>query len=151
MITLSPDPIDPGHLLNSFCAGRSTVGGVASFTGLVRDEAGAAQALELEAYGGFTQTAIGDVAIAAKARFGLIDLMIVHRIGRVHVGEPVVFVACAAAHRRAALEACDHVMDYLKSRAPLWKKSFGPDGARWIEPTPADLADAARWDQEPGS
>jgi molybdopterin synthase catalytic subunit len=146
MIQLSSDPIDPGHLLNSFCAGRATTGAVASFTGLVRDEGGAAQALELEAYDGFTQTAIGDMAVAAKSRFGLIDLLIVHRVGRVEVGQAVVFVACAAAHRRAALEACDQVMDYLKSRAPLWKKSHGPDGARWIEPTTADFADAKRWD-----
>jgi molybdopterin synthase catalytic subunit len=148
MIQLSSEPIDPGHLLNGFCAGRATTGAVVSFTGLVRDEGGRAQALELEAYEGFTETAIIGMAVAAKARFDLIDLMIVHRIGRVKEGQPIVFVATAAAHRRAALEACDHVMDYLKSRAPLWKKSFGPDGARWIEPTAADLADAKRWDQE---
>ena len=148
MITLSSDAIDPGALLNGFCAGRAATGAVASFTGLVRDEGGEARALELEAYAGFAETAISKAADAAAARFDLQDVLIVHRLGRVEVGEAVVFVACATAHRRAALEACDHLMDYLKSRAPFWKKSHGPGGARWIEPTDTDLADARRWDQE---
>jgi molybdopterin synthase catalytic subunit len=145
-IALSSTAIDPGVLLNDFCARRTGVGAVASFTGLVRDEGGEALALELEAYEGFTQTAIAEKAQAAVTRFDLIDVMIVHRIGRVEVGGPVVFVACAAAHRRSAIEACDHLMDYLKSRAPFWKKSHGPSGAVWIEPTAKDLADAQRWD-----
>ena len=84
---------------------------------------------------------------AAIARFALQDALVVHRIGRMAPGEAVVFVAAAAAHRRAAFEACDQIMDYLKSRAPFWKKQHGPDGPRWIDPTPADLADAARWDK----
>jgi molybdopterin synthase catalytic subunit len=148
VIRLGAEPVDPGALLGAFCEGRTAAGAVASFTGLVRDEAGGAQALELEAYAGFTDRAVAEVADAAVARFGLQDILIVHRTGRVEVGEAVVFVACAAAHRRSAFEACDHVMDYLKSRAPFWKKSHGPDGARWIEPTDKDLADARRWDQE---
>jgi molybdopterin synthase catalytic subunit len=148
VIRLSSEPINPGALLGRFCEGRTATGAVASFAGLVRDEAGAAQALELEAYEGFTDRAVADAAAAAVARFDLQDLLVVHRTGRIEVGEAVVFVACAAAHRRAAFEACDHMMDYLKSRAPFWKKSHGPDGARWIEPTQTDLADARRWDQE---
>ena len=147
MIRLTDKPFDPGALLTGFCAGRSETGAVASFTGLARAEQGSARALELEAYPGFTETEIGRMADAALQRFGLHDLLIVHRIGRIAPGEAVVFVATAAAHRREAFEACDQLMDYLKSRAPFWKKEHGPDGARWIEPTARDLADAERWTQ----
>jgi molybdopterin synthase catalytic subunit len=147
MIRLTSEPIDPGALLTGFCAGRSETGAVASFTGLARAEEGKACALELEAYPGFTEAEIGRMADAAKERFGLHDLLIVHRIGRIAPGEAVVFVAAAAAHRREAFEACDQLMDYLKSRAPFWKKEHGPSGARWIEPTARDLADAERWTQ----
>jgi molybdopterin synthase catalytic subunit len=147
MIRLTDQPFDPGALLGGFCAGRSETGAVASFTGLARAEQGAATALELEAYPGFTEAQIVVMADAARERFGLHDLLIVHRIGKIAPGEAVVFVATAAAHRRAAFEACDHLMDYLKSRAPFWKKEHGPHGARWIEPTPRDLSDADRWSQ----
>jgi molybdopterin synthase catalytic subunit len=117
---------------------------VVSFTGLTRG--GDVDRLELEAYPGFTEAEIGRIAEAARTRFALHDLMIVHRIGEIAPGEAIVFVATAAAHRREAFEAADHLMDYLKSRAPFWKKEHGPDGARWIEPTERDQADAARWD-----
>jgi molybdopterin synthase catalytic subunit len=74
------------------------------------------------------------------------DVQVVHRIGRIAPGEAIVFVATAAGHRREAFEACDFLMDYLKSRAPFWKKEHGPDGARWIEPTDRDRTDVSRWD-----
>jgi molybdopterin synthase catalytic subunit len=148
MIRLTFDPFDPGALLSEFCRGRSEVGAVATFTGLARAEAGATVALELEAYPGFTEAQIGKVADAARVRFGLDDLQILHRVGKIAPGEPVVFVATAARHRRAAFEACDFLMDYLKSRAPFWKKEHGPDGARWVEPTDQDRADLSRWEEE---
>ena len=146
MIRLTKDPFEPGAALTAFSANRTETGAVVSFTGLTRSDGGAAAALELEAYQGFTDAEIERFAEAAKARFGLQDYAIIHRIGRIEAGEAVVFVATASAHRRAAFEACDHLMDYLKSRAPFWKKEHGPDGARWVEPTEADHADAARWD-----
>ena len=121
-------------------------GGVASFTGIARAEAGATTILELEAYPGFTETEIGKIAEQARARFSLADLLILHRIGQIAPGEPIVFVATAAGHRREAFEACDFLMDYLKSRAPFWKKEHGPDGVRWIEPRAQDHADIARWE-----
>ena len=148
MITLSEAPFDPGALLSQFCQGRREVGAVATFTGLARAEAGATEVLELEAYPGFTEAEIGKIAGQARARFGLDDLMIRHRVGKIAPGEPIVFVATAAKHRRAAFEACDFLMDYLKSRAPFWKKAHGPDGARWIEPRAQDHADIARWEEE---
>jgi molybdopterin synthase catalytic subunit len=145
-ISLTDKAFEPGALLTAFCAGRDETGAVASFVGLARGEKGAALALELEAYPGFTDTAIAAFAEEASARFGLQDFLIVHRVGRIAPGEAIVFVAAAAAHRRAAFEACDFLMDYLKSRAPFWKKQHGPDGERWIEPTARDRTDAQRWD-----
>ncbi|HEX5775553.1 MAG TPA: molybdenum cofactor biosynthesis protein MoaE [Caulobacteraceae bacterium] len=145
MIRLTDSPFEAGALLTAFCGGRQETGAVASFTGLARAEQGRTAALELEAYPGFTEAEIGRMADAATVRFALHDLLIVHRIGRITPGEAVVFVATAAAHRREAFEACDQLMDYLKSRAPFWKKEHGPAGARWIEPTARDLIDAQRW------
>ena len=147
MIRLTDQPFEPGAELTGFCEGRLETGAVASFTGLCRGERGAAAALELEAYPGFTDTEIKRIADAAKARWALQDYAIIHRTGEIRPGEPIVFVACASSHRREAFEACDHLMDYLKSRAPFWKKEQGPDGARWVEPTARDLTDAARWDE----
>ena len=83
---------------------------------------------------------------AATARFSLHDALVIHRHGAIAPGEPIVMVATASAHRREAFEACDYLMDYLKSRAPFWKKEHGPAGARWVEPTERDLDDLARWE-----
>lgn len=146
MIRLSDQAFDPGALLSDFCRGRAEVGAVASFTGIARAEAGSTTILELEAYPGFTEAEIGRIAEQARTRFGLMDLLILHRVGRIAPGEPIVFVATAAAHRREAFEACDYLMDYLKSRAPFWKKEHGPGGERWIEPRAEDHADIARWE-----
>jgi molybdopterin synthase catalytic subunit len=146
MIRLTTQPFDPGGELSGFCAGRTESGAVASFVGIARGEAGAATALELEAYPGFTEVEIAKMAEAARARFSLHDVLVIHRHGPIDPGEPIVMVATASAHRREAFEACDYLMDYLKSRAPFWKKEHGPAGARWIEPTARDLDDIARWD-----
>ena len=145
-VRLQTAPFRPGELLDQFTAGRRETGAVVSFTGLMRAEQGSADTLHLDAYPGFTEAEIARTEVAAQARFALQDSLIVHRHGPIAPGEAIVFVAAASAHRRAAFEAADHLMDYLKSRAPFWKRSFGPDGARWIEPTPQDLEDAARWD-----
>jgi len=145
MIQLSEEPFDPGALLTAFAQGRSETGAVATFTGIARAEQGATAVLELEAYPGFTESEIGKIADQARERFALHDLLILHRVGKIGPGEPIVFVATAAGHRRAAFEACDFLMDYLKSKAPFWKKEHGPDGARWIEPTAQDHADRERW------
>lgn len=147
MITLTDQPFEPGALLTEFSKGRTETGAVATFTGLARAEQGATTTLELEAYPGFTEAEIGRIADGARARFGLDDFSIVHRVGKIAPGEAIVFVATASGHRRAAFEACDFLMDYLKSRAPFWKKETGPDGAaRWIEPKPQDHADITRWE-----
>ena len=145
MIRLTEAAFDPGALLTEFSQGRIETGAVATFTGLARAERGATQVLELEAYPGFTEAEITRIADEARRRWELHDLAILHRVGKIGPGEPIVFVATAAGHRRAAFEACDFLMDYLKSRAPFWKKEHGPDGERWIEPTPQDHSDRERW------
>jgi len=145
MIRLSATPFDPQTVMGEFSAGRTEVGAIVSFLGLARGARAGDEILELEAYEGFTETAIGAVVERARARFSLLDAAVIHRVGRIAVGEPIVLVLTAAAHRREAFESCDFLMDYLKSDAPFWKKEFGPDGARWIEPTSRDLSDLARW------
>ncbi len=144
-IRLTEGSFDPGALLTEFSRGRAETGAVATFTGIARAEQGQTAVLELEAYPGFTEAEIGRIAEDARGRWDLHDLMILHRVGKIAPGEPIVFVATAAGHRRAAFEACDFLMDYLKSRAPFWKKEHGPDGPRWIEPTAQDHADRERW------
>ena len=148
MITLTGEAFDPAERLRRFgvSVGRAggEVGAVVSFTGLCRGEAGL-DALELEVYPGFTETEIAREAQATTVRFGVGALEIVHRVGRVAPGEAIVFVAAAARHRRAAFQAVDQLMDYLKSRAPFWKKEIGASGERWIEPRAQDYEDAARW------
>jgi molybdopterin synthase catalytic subunit len=146
VIRLVTARFDPGAELNAFCAGRTESGAVASFVGIARGDKGAATALELEAYPGLTEVEIGKMADAALARFSLHDVLVIHRHGPIAPGEPIVMVATASAHRREAFEACDYLMDYLKSRAPFWKKEHGPGGPRWVEPTQRDLDDIARWD-----
>jgi molybdopterin synthase catalytic subunit len=145
-VRLTTAPFDPGALLAEFTAGRNETGAIVTFTGIARASGGEVERLELEAYPGFTDAEIERIANATKARFSLHDVLIVHRHGEIAPGEAIVFVAAAAAHRRAAFQAADLLMDYLKSRAPFWKKEHGPGGARWVEPTEQDLGDAKRWD-----
>jgi molybdopterin synthase catalytic subunit len=145
MIQIGPDHLDPGQLLAQFVQGRTETGAIATFCGLARAEGGSARLLTLDHYPGFTESQIEIFARQAADRFGLQDWLIAHRIGTIEPGQTIVFVATAAAHRKAALEACDYLMDYLKSRAPFWKKETGPEGDRWIEPTEADLQSAAAW------
>ena len=146
MIRLTDQPFEPGEELTRFCQGRAETGAVASFVGLARGEAGRAAALELEAYPGLTDAEIARIVEEAMGRFSLQDALVIHRYGRIAPGEAIVLVLTAAAHRREAFEACDFLMDYLKSQAPFWKKEHGPEGARWVEPTDRDLADIRRWD-----
>jgi molybdopterin synthase catalytic subunit len=145
MIRLTADTFDPGAALNRFSVGRTATGAVASFLGIARGEPGQATALELEAYPGFTEARIAAFVEKAIDRFGLQDAQVIHRVGPIPPGDPIVLVLTAAAHRREAFEACDFLMDYLKSRAPFWKKEYGPAGARWVEPTSRDLSDIKRW------
>jgi molybdopterin synthase catalytic subunit len=145
MIRLTDQGFDPGAALNRFSAGRLAAGAVASFLGIARGAADQAVALELEAYPGFTERQIAGMVEAAIDRFALTDAEVIHRVGPIAPGEPIVLVLTAAPHRREAFLACDYLMDYLKSRAPLWKREHGPAGPRWVEPTARDFTDLERW------
>jgi molybdopterin synthase catalytic subunit len=147
MIRIQPDPFEPGAELAAFAGRMPGAGAIASFTGLVRAESDGApvSGLDLEHYPGLTEKAVAAIGEEAQARFGLAGLLIVHRYGAMAPGEPIVFVAAASGHRRAAFEAVDYMMDRLKTEAPFWKREHGPDGARWIEARPADLEERVRW------
>ncbi len=149
-VRIQTEAFDAGALLSAFSAGRTRSGGIVSFTGVAREatDGAAVATLELDAYPGFTEPAIAAMEAEARDRFDVQDLLVVHRYGPIAPGEAIVFVAAAAEHRRAAFEAADFLMDYLKTRAPFWKKETGPDGERWIEPRPSDYVDAERWQAE---
>ena len=120
-------------------------GAVATFTGLVRSDDGV-DTLELEHYPGATEAALQTVAEGATGRWSLSAATIVHRVGPMVPGERIVFVAAAAAHRSAALEACAYLIDRLKTDAPFWKRETRGANAAWVEAKPADDVAAARWD-----
>ena len=101
--------------------------------------------LVLEHYAGMTEKALAKIEVEANQRWPLLRLEILHRIGRLEPGEPIVFVGAASAHRQAAFDACNFVMDYLKTRAPFWKKEDTTDGPRWVEGRCSDQAAADRW------
>lgn len=144
-VRIVDSPFDPEVDVTAFRARLGDAGALASFTGLMRDEGGQAEQLELQHYPGFTEGEIARFASQALARFGLIGVLVVHRVGIMGPRDAIVLVATAATHRRAAFDGCDCLMDYLKSAAPLWKREHQPGGAVWIEPTAQDHADRARW------
>ncbi|HEX8555784.1 MAG TPA: molybdenum cofactor biosynthesis protein MoaE [Sphingomonas sp.] len=141
-VVVSPDPIDFGTEM----ARVETVpaGAIATFTGLVRGDDGVA-VLELEHYPGATEAALERLATDAVARWSLDAATVVHRVGPMRPGERIVFVAAAAAHRGAALEACAFLIDRLKTDAPFWKREVRDDSARWVDARDTDAAAAARW------
>ncbi len=134
----------------ALCRGDLGIGAVVSFVGTVRDRNGAAAAgdvalLELEHYPGMTEKAIEAMIDAAHARFDLRGARVVHRVGPLRPGEQIVLVLAASAHRGQAFQACEFLMDYLKTQAPFWKKESSADGARWVDARVADDQALARW------
>ena len=128
-------------------AGRHDVGAVVSFTGFCRDEGGKLAALDLEHYPGMAEAEIGRVAGEASERWPLLGLTIIHRYGVIAPGEPIVLVLAASAHRRAAFEAASFMMDYLKTRAPFWKKERRADGTAgdWVAAKQEDDRAVEKW------
>ncbi len=141
-VTVQREPIDVAAALAAVEADGA--GAVASFTGLVRADDGVS-ILELEHYPGMTEAALTALAEGAAARWDLLDVTIVHRVGPMRPGERVVFVGTSARHRAAALEACASLIDRLKTEAPFWKREVTADGARWVEARGGDEDAAARW------
>jgi molybdopterin synthase catalytic subunit len=142
---------DLGAEVAALRAGDAGVGAVASFIGTVRDHthAGAAgqgvSAMELEHYPGMTERAIEAMIDTALQRFDIRAARVVHRVGRLQLGEQIVLVAVASAHRGQAFQACEFLMDWLKTQAPFWKKESTPLGARWVDARVADDAALRRW------
>jgi molybdopterin synthase catalytic subunit len=144
-LSVQTDPFDLGAESNAFAAAQTTAGAVVTFTGLVRDNGGTLAAMEIEHYPGMTERAIRAIMDQAVARWLLEDALVIHRHGRLAAQEPIMMVATAARHRADAFAAAEFLMDYLKSRAPFWKKEIGADGAEWVAAKDADEAALTRW------
>ena len=136
---------DAGAEANGFAAGLAQAGALVTFTGLVRDNGGTLQAMEIEHYPGMTERAIAAMVAEAITRFSLEDALVIHRFGRLLAQEPIMMVATAARHRGDAFAAAEFLMDYLKSRAPFWKKEISASGADWVAAREADEVALERW------
>jgi molybdopterin synthase catalytic subunit len=146
-VRVQTEAFDAGREIAALTEGRTDVGAVATFVGVVRDgnDGRAISAMTLEHYPGMTEKALEDICAQAHARWNLIDSRVVHRVGTLQPGESIVLVAVSSAHRGDAFAACEFIMDYLKTRAPFWKKEDTPEGARWVEARASDDHAADRW------
>jgi molybdopterin synthase catalytic subunit len=141
--------LDPAAELEAITGVAGGDGAIVSFVGLARNAAHEGQEVKklvLEHHPHLTMASLEEIASAATARFEVSHVRVVHRCGDIPSGEPIVFAAAAAGHRRAAFEAADYLMDRLKTEAVFWKREEGPSGKRWVEPTEADYADRDRWE-----
>ena len=139
---------DIGAEFAALCVGRADIGGLGCFVGTVRDTAKGRKisAMTLEHYPAMTEAAMGRIAVAAEQRWELLGCTLVHRVGRLLPGENIVLVLAASPHRQAALDATGFLIDWLKTRAPFWKKESFPDGTEeWVSANDADEAAASRW------
>jgi molybdopterin synthase catalytic subunit len=150
LVRVQADDFDTAAEIARLTRGRSDVGAVVTFTGLCRDEDGRLAALELEHYPGMAEAEIARIATQATERWGLTGASVIHRHGRIAPGGNIVLVITASSHRQAAFEAASFLMDYLKSRAPFWKKEHRRDGGEggWVNAREADEAAAARWKRD---
>jgi molybdopterin synthase catalytic subunit len=147
MIRVQREDFDVGAELAALTRGNTSIGGVTSFVGMVRDIAGDRRvaAMTLEHYPGMTERELAAIESEARRRWALDAVLIVHRYGRLEPGERIVLVATASAHREAAFASCHFLVDWLKTKAPFWKLEETPEGARWVDAQAADDAAAKRW------
>ena len=144
-VRVQSEPFDAGAELNALAAGRPEVGAIVSFTGVVRDTDGTLRQMEIEHYPGMTERAIEAIVTDVKTRWNLADVLVIHRFGILPVAAPIMMVATASAHRADAFAAADFLMDYLKSRAPFWKKEMTTDGTTWVAAKTDDEDALKRW------
>lgn len=145
-ISVQDQAFDLGAEAEAFAQGCTGMGAVVTFTGVVRDLAGGGlEAMQIEHYPGMTEKAIAAMAQTARERWSLGDVLVIHRHGLLAPGERIMMVATAAPHRNDAFEAAEYLMDYLKSRAPFWKKEITRDGAGWVASREEDEAALGRW------
>ncbi|TPK98242.1 MULTISPECIES: molybdenum cofactor biosynthesis protein MoaE [unclassified Mesorhizobium] len=149
-IRIQREDFDVAAEIARLTGGRADIGAVVTFSGLCRDEQGALSALELEHYPGMAEAEIGRIAAQALERWPLQGLTVIHRHGKIAPGENIVLVVAASSHRQAAFEAANFLMDYLKSRAPFWKRQHLADGTQggWVEAKEADDHAADRWKKQ---
>ncbi|HEY1721776.1 MAG TPA: molybdenum cofactor biosynthesis protein MoaE [Magnetospirillaceae bacterium] len=145
MIRVQRDDFDVGAELERLTAGRTDLGGLVSFIGLVRGTEDGVRAMTLEHYPGMTERALTAIAEDARSRWPGIELTIIHRFGRLERGDRIVFVAVAAAHRAEAFAASEFLVDWLKTKAPFWKLEERPEGSQWVEAQHEDEERASRW------
>jgi molybdopterin synthase catalytic subunit len=149
-VSVQEGDFDVASLQSSLLVGAHEEGAVATFTGYVRrsNEQRLIHTMEVEHYPGMTEASITQIIEQAAQRWPLLAASVVHRVGRLSVGDQIVWVGVASAHREAAFSACEFIMDYLKTRAPFWKKELGPKGEQWVSARQQDNTRAARW-QDP--
>ena len=145
MIRVQQEDFDIGAEIAALTSGRTDIGAVVTFTGTVRDQAGAVEEMTLEHYPGMTERELGRIEAEACARWPLQGCLIVHRYGTLKPGDNIVLVVTASEHRDAAFEAARFLMDYLKTSAPFWKRETGPGGSRWVEAELRDDGATASW------
>lgn len=148
-VSVQFEDFDPGREIAALRRGNGKVGAVASFVGAVRDanegDRGSVAAMTLEHYPGMTEKAIMRIVDEARGRWQVLDCTVIHRVGRLLPTDQIVLVAVASSHRGDAFAACEFIMDYLKTRAPFWKKEDTPQGSRWVEARASDETAAVRW------
>ncbi|APX22038.1 MAG: molybdenum cofactor biosynthesis protein MoaE [Rhodobacteraceae bacterium] len=144
-VVVQEAPFDFGAEAERFAAARTDMGAVVTFTGVVRDVAGDLQGMEIEHYPGMTEKALDKIARDAQARWSLGEVLVIHRYGRMDAGERIMMVATAAPHRKDAFEAAEFLMDYLKSRAPFWKKESAGGSDSWVAAKDEDEDALNRW------
>jgi len=146
-ITVQTEAFDLDREVRALYQANPKVGAVASFLGLVRDlnEGQGVATLSLEHYPGMTEKALAQIVEDARRRWEVLDATLIHRVGTLHPSEPIVLVAVASSHRGDAFAACEFIMDFLKTRAPFWKKEATPEGERWVDARESDERAAARW------
>jgi len=144
-VVVQEAPFDPGAELNAFGKGDTDIGAVVSFTGVTRDVSGGLNRMQIEHYPGMTERALTQICEEAQKRWVLADVLIIHRFGTLAPGDTIMMVATASRHRADAFAAADFLMDYLKSRAPFWKKEVAADGADWVAAKDSDEDALDRW------
>ena len=145
-IQVQEEDFDIAEVNREMCKGRSNIGAIASFIGLVRDIPGnRLQKMTLEHYPGMTEKSLGKIVETAQQRWEILDATIIHRVGELKPADQIVLVSVASAHRQAAFAACEFIMDYLKTDAPFWKKETDQQGEKWVEAKASDSEARGKW------
>jgi len=150
MIRVQKEDFDVAAEMSRLTEGRHNIGGVTAFVGLVRDMGGEEKikAMTLEHYPGMTEKKLSEIEMEARKRWPLEDVLIIHRVGRLEPGERIVLVLTASSHRKAAIESCQFLIDWLKTDAPFWKLEETTEGENWVKARDSDNDAALRWDKD---